>query len=111
MGLVYLRPMHDMHPGCDVSVDSAGAMRYINRLIRSCGSCPDGAASLVCHFSHDLPTCQHYLSPVPVVNDLIGTGKETSLFRDRQNTDSYIVFGTKIKWCKHVQGGVGGVFM
>src|SRR5215831_6933886 len=37
------------------------------------------AASLVCHFSHDLPTFQHFLSPVPVVNGLIGTGKETSV--------------------------------
>src|SRR5215813_6530499 len=48
-------------------------------LIRSCRSCPDGAASLVCNFSHDLPTFQHYLSTVPVVNGLIGTVKETSL--------------------------------
>src|SRR5215470_16475188 len=47
-------------------------------VIRFCGSCPDGAASLVGHFSHDLPTCQHDLSLVPVVNGLIGTVKETS---------------------------------
>src|SRR5215471_48344 len=56
--------------------------RDITPLIRSCGSCPDGAASLVCHFSHALPTFQHFLSPVPVVNGLIGTGEETSLKRD-----------------------------
>src|SRR5262245_1864553 len=51
-------------------------------VIRSCGSCPEGAAFLVCHVSHALPTFQHSLSPVPVVHDLIGTGKETSLFCD-----------------------------
>src|SRR5262249_40990785 len=52
--------------------------RLVNRwgLLRSCGACPAGAASLVCPFSHDLPTCQPSLSPVPVVNDLIGTVKE-----------------------------------
>src|SRR5262249_22477044 len=51
----------------------------INGLIRSCRACPDGAASLVCHFSDYLPTFQHYLSPVPVDNGLIGTVKEPSL--------------------------------
>lgn len=55
-------------------------MRDIVAVIRFCGACPDGAASLGCHFSNDLPTFQHYLSPVPVVNGLIGTVKETSDF-------------------------------
>jgi hypothetical protein len=31
-------------------------------VIRSCRSCPDGAASLVCHFANALPTFQHDLS-------------------------------------------------
>ena len=63
----------------------------IGRLIRSCGSCPDGAMSLVCHFSHDRLLFQHYLSPAPVVNSLIGTIKETSLKRDIGES-SYLAF-------------------
>ena len=47
--------------------------------IRSCGACPDGAASLVCNFSNYMPTFQNDMSPVPVVHGFIGTVKETSV--------------------------------
>ena len=65
-------PAHASRADAWGSSDAASALPFqlnpskinlpkVNRMavIRSWGSCPEGAASLVCHFSNYLPTFQH----------------------------------------------------